>query len=78
MVAFTRLAVSHGLPVADFNNINKQALGHELCTVLTCLGPTFIKLGQTLATRPDVMGEDIARELEQLQVWISNDAQVLH
>ena len=30
-------------------------------------GTTFIKLGQFLATRPDIIGEDIAKELEKLQ-----------
>ena len=31
------------------------------------LGPAAIKLGQTLSTRPDVVGEDAARDLERLQ-----------
>ncbi|MCD6034920.1 MAG: putative protein kinase UbiB [Rickettsiales bacterium] len=31
------------------------------------LGPSFIKLGQTLSTRPDVIGEDAARDLATLQ-----------
>jgi ubiquinone biosynthesis protein len=34
---------------------------------LTELGPTFIKLGQLLSTRPDVVGKDLATELQQLQ-----------
>lgn len=34
---------------------------------LTELGPTFIKLGQLLSTRADVVGIDLARELKQLQ-----------
>lgn len=34
---------------------------------LTELGPTFIKFGQLLSTRPDVIGAELASELEQLQ-----------
>ncbi|KAF6004909.1 hypothetical protein F1559_003947 [Cyanidiococcus yangmingshanensis] len=31
------------------------------------LGPAFVKLGQALATRPDIIGEAAARELQRLQ-----------
>jgi ubiquinone biosynthesis protein len=34
---------------------------------LTELGPTFIKLGQLLSTRPDVVGKELADEFQQLQ-----------
>ena len=34
---------------------------------LTELGPTFIKFGQLLSTRPDVVGNPLADELSQLQ-----------
>jgi len=33
----------------------------------TELGTTFIKLGQTLSTRPDLAGPEMARELANLQ-----------
>ena len=36
-------------------------------SALTKLGPTYVKLGQFLATRPDVVGTAIARDLESLQ-----------
>jgi ubiquinone biosynthesis protein len=39
----------------------------RLATALTKLGPTYVKLGQFLATRPDVVGARVARELESLQ-----------
>src|SRR5262249_14642611 len=39
----------------------------RLATALTRLGPTYVKLGQFLATRPDVVGTEIARDLESLQ-----------
>ncbi|MGR3494787.1 2-polyprenylphenol 6-hydroxylase [Citreimonas sp.] len=34
---------------------------------LTALGPAYIKFGQILSTRPDVVGDDMARELRILQ-----------
>ncbi|HEY5962596.1 MAG TPA: 2-polyprenylphenol 6-hydroxylase [Xanthobacteraceae bacterium] len=40
---------------------------HRLSTALTRLGPTYVKLGQFLATRPDVVGMALARDLETLQ-----------
>ena len=39
----------------------------RLAAALTRLGPTYVKLGQFLATRPDVVGDTIARDLESLQ-----------
>ncbi len=39
----------------------------RLAAALTRLGPTYVKLGQFLATRPDVVGVSIARSLESLQ-----------
>jgi ubiquinone biosynthesis protein len=39
----------------------------RLSAALTRLGPTYVKLGQFLATRPDVVGATIARDLESLQ-----------
>jgi len=39
----------------------------RLAAALSRLGPTYVKLGQFLATRPDVVGTAIARNLESLQ-----------
>ena len=39
----------------------------RLAAALTKLGPTYVKLGQFMATRPDVVGVAIARDLESLQ-----------
>jgi ubiquinone biosynthesis protein len=39
----------------------------RLSTALTKLGPSYVKLGQFLATRPDVVGAALARDLESLQ-----------
>jgi ubiquinone biosynthesis protein len=40
---------------------------NRLSAALTALGPTYVKLGQFLATRPDVVGVALARDLESLQ-----------
>jgi ubiquinone biosynthesis protein len=39
----------------------------RLSAALTRLGPSYVKLGQFLATRPDVVGIALARDLESLQ-----------
>src|SRR5712672_2467611 len=39
----------------------------RLAAALTRLGPTYVKLGQFMATRPDVVGVALARDLESLQ-----------
>jgi len=41
--------------------------GQRLATALSELGPAFIKLGQMLSTRSDLLGEDIAADLSMLQ-----------
>ena len=41
--------------------------GEKLCIALEGMGTTFIKLGQFLATRPDIIGEELALNLEKLQ-----------
>jgi ubiquinone biosynthesis protein len=39
----------------------------RLSAALTALGPSYVKLGQFLATRPDVVGPALAADLESLQ-----------
>jgi len=41
--------------------------GERLARALESLGPAHIKLGQVLATRPDIVGDEIASALEGLQ-----------
>lgn len=41
--------------------------GERLAAALQELGPTFIKMGQMLSTRPDLMGEGVASDLAKLQ-----------
>jgi ubiquinone biosynthesis protein len=38
-----------------------------LSTAIDRLGPSFVKLGQFLSTRPDIVGAKVANQLEQLQ-----------
>ncbi len=46
--------------------INKDE-GERLSSSLESMGTTFIKLGQFLATRPDIIGEELSKKLENLQ-----------
>jgi ubiquinone biosynthesis protein len=46
---------------------SRQSFGPRLRTVLEDLGPTFVKLGQILSTRPDLIPADIILELKKLQ-----------
>ncbi len=39
----------------------------RLAQAVNRLGPSYVKLGQFLATRPDVVGHDLARDLASLQ-----------
>ena len=48
-------------------NLQNKNPGQNLCEALQGMGTTFIKLGQFLATRPDIIGEEMAKDLEKLQ-----------
>src|SRR5947209_11784503 len=41
--------------------------GVRLAAALESLGPAYIKLGQLLATRPDIIGDETAHALAALQ-----------
>jgi ubiquinone biosynthesis protein len=43
------------------------AIGRRLAMVCTDLGPTFIKLGQLMSTRPDILPPEVLSELRALQ-----------
>ncbi len=45
----------------------KKAKGERLSRAIRALGPTYIKLGQFLATRPDVVGPQLANALGSLR-----------
>lgn len=57
-----KLTVSH-----QPRTVDEGSPGHGLAAALQALGPTYIKLGQFLATRPDVIGPENARDLSLLQ-----------
>ena len=48
----------------SFDNLSE---GEKLSNSLASMGTTFIKLGQFLATRPDIIGDKLSKELENLQ-----------
>jgi predicted unusual protein kinase regulating ubiquinone biosynthesis (AarF/ABC1/UbiB family) len=50
--------------VADRNKFKRAA---QIRQILTQLGPTFIKVGQALSTRPDLIRQDYLDELIKLQ-----------
>ena len=56
-----------GLGSSDKEKNQNSSPGERLCNALQSMGTTFIKLGQFLATRPDIIGENISKELERLQ-----------
>ncbi|RYE07285.1 MAG: 2-polyprenylphenol 6-hydroxylase [Hyphomicrobiales bacterium] len=47
--------------------VRKRGPEDRLRTALDKLGPTYVKIGQTLATRPDIVGIDVAAHLALLQ-----------
>lgn len=52
---------------ADGQQICDLTPGAQLRLALTDLGTTFVKLGQILSTRPDLVGPEITTELAKLQ-----------
>jgi len=66
-VAIKILFLVIGFSFNGKKNNNNLSPGVKLCNAFQGMGTTFIKLGQFLATRPDIIGEDIAKELEKLQ-----------
>ena len=49
------------------DHFNNKSDEDKLCESIQGMGTTFIKLGQFLATRPDIIGEEVSKKLEKLQ-----------
>lgn len=71
------------LDIDFFKGLFKDADGEVLARrrpevrirlALNELGPTFIKLGQILSTRPDIIGVELAGELQHLQDEVRSDS----
>ncbi len=58
---------------SDGEILAKLTQPQRIRMALTELGPTFIKLGQLISTRPDIAGVEIATELTQLQADVPAD-----
>ena len=54
----------HAKPDPDLVHLSR---GERLCAAAQELGTTFIKIGQILSTRADLVGSDIAKALKALQ-----------
>jgi ubiquinone biosynthesis protein len=61
--------------IKDDQGIPLSSYSHEarIRMALTDLGPTFIKLGQVLSLRPDLVGSELATELRSLQSDVPAD-----
>jgi ubiquinone biosynthesis protein len=53
--------------IFERRSIRTGGVEERLNNALTRLGPTYVKIGQTLATRPDIVGVALSRNLSALQ-----------
>ena len=53
--------------LVERRRVRQRKYGDRLTSAIFRLGPSYVKLGQFLATRADVVGEEIASELSRLQ-----------
>jgi ubiquinone biosynthesis protein len=65
--------IKDALKARDGEAIARHGYEARIRLALTELGPTFIKLGQLLSTRPDVVGVELANELSKLQANVPAD-----
>ena len=57
------------IAIGTFKNqtISKEKNGIRIAKALNELGPSFVKLGQLISTRPDIVGNEIAEDLSLLR-----------
>ena len=65
MGAFRFLRIAY--TAARFGLVRTQPRGVRLRLALESLGPVFVKFGQLLSVRPDLIPVDVASELSKLQ-----------
>src|SRR6185312_14413936 len=53
--------------LVERGSVKKRGPAESLRRALTRLGPTYVKFGQSLATRPDIVGLEVAAHLSELQ-----------
>jgi ubiquinone biosynthesis protein len=63
VLRFLRIAYT----AARFGLVRTRPRGERLRLALESLGPVFVKFGQLLSVRPDLIPEDLATELAKLQ-----------
>ena len=66
VIKFIFLIFSISLKKNDKKNLELNE-SERLCASIQSMGTSFIKLGQFLSTRPDIIGDDLSQKLEKLQ-----------
>ncbi len=63
----TRRAFTILFTLQKYNLFRDRTNGEDICAALQALGPLFIKLGQAMSTRPDLIPPNVAASLILLQ-----------
>jgi len=66
--------VKNQLRSPDGDALARLTTSERIRLALSELGPTFIKFGQLLSTRPDLVGVELASELAKLQAAVPADS----